>query len=128
MVDDQKKSPMDVDAFLQNFQGAEDLIEMIVEEFIKTYPDLVKQIESALKDREPQLLQISAHTLKGAVSNFKAGPTTDIAFELEKIGRSGELSDESLDDANKLFIQLQSEIEKLIPEIKKLATTAARSA
>ncbi len=70
----------------------EDLLSELVKIFLDDYPNSVREIEQALEQGNPQLLERAAHSLKGAVANFGAEDVVREAFELERMGRAGNLS------------------------------------
>jgi HPt (histidine-containing phosphotransfer) domain-containing protein len=60
--------------------------------FLDECPRMVQEIRFAWARGDAEALQHAAHTLKGCVANFGAGPAREAAFRLEAIGGSGDLA------------------------------------
>jgi HPt (histidine-containing phosphotransfer) domain-containing protein len=54
--------------------------------------DLMQQIRSAAASGDAPTVGRAAHTLKGMISNFCAPAAQASAFEVEKLGKSGDLA------------------------------------
>ena len=67
---------------------------IIVAGFLDDYPNLVEKIQESLKANDANGLERASHSLKGSVANFGAEPAYQAALELERIGRSNDLSNE----------------------------------
>jgi CheY-like chemotaxis protein len=91
-----------------NFVGMEDLATATVESFLEQQVHLLSAIEDALLVKDSKALELSAHTLKGAVSNFFAEPTRLRAAKLEELGRLGQW-----DKTEEIHLELKAEAEKL---------------
>ena len=85
--------------------------------FFEDSSSLLNRIEDSIKKRDSDALRKSAHTLKGAVSNFSAQRAYDAAYELEIAGKDNvfENSEEKLD-------LLKGEIAEVINAMKLLVT------
>lgn len=79
--------------------------------------ELIASVGQAVSDRDAEAISRAAHKLKGAASNFCADPTTNLAMELETLGRSGELA-----TAPGIWERLEAEAKKLSEALQKLAT------
>ena len=53
---------------------------------------LMDQVQQAAQSGDARKLGFSAHTLKGMISNFCSPAAQASAFELEKMGRGGDLA------------------------------------
>lgn len=102
--------------FLMQFQGMEDLALHAVSSFLDNLPDLLSSIEKSLKTKNPKELELSAHTLKGVLSNFYAEPSQLLAWKLEQIG-SGQVMDDS---AIRIYENLKREVTILANQLFKL--------
>ncbi|MEI6713638.1 MAG: Hpt domain-containing protein [Verrucomicrobiota bacterium] len=102
------------DAFLANFEGMEELVTQVIESFEENYPSLLARVKNAIDSSDMGELQISAHTLKGVVSNFYAEHCRLLAFELEKMGKEKEATralnvfDKLSKEAGRLSVALRS--------------------
>lgn len=68
------------------------LLGEMVELFLLEYHEALKRIRRAVEDHDPEALAISAHSLKGSVSNFCADDVTEVTAKLETLGREGDIS------------------------------------
>jgi HPt (histidine-containing phosphotransfer) domain-containing protein len=82
---------LDADAVLDRVGGDEELLREIIAIFLEEYPLLMAEIRVAVSRSDRANLERAAHSLKGAVSNFGARTATDLARDLEAVGRTGEL-------------------------------------
>jgi HPt (histidine-containing phosphotransfer) domain-containing protein len=101
---------------LDRVGGDEDLLREITAIFVEEYPQLLQEIEAAIRDRSAVRLERAAHTLKGSVSNFGAQAATEAAYRLETLGRQGKLeqAEEALPDLLSEFVQLESALHQLL--------------
>lgn len=98
----------DRNAFLANFHGMEDLAIQTINSFLSTLPSVVSALEIAIQNRNAIDVELNAHTIKGVVSNFFAEPSRILALQLEQMGSAN-----NLEQAEKLFMQLKDELQKL---------------
>ena len=54
--------------------GDEEIIQIITPMFLEGCDKQVEEIQSAIRDKDAELLYRSAHTFKGLVGNFNAKP------------------------------------------------------
>lgn len=66
---------------------------------------MLKKIEHAIQNNDPEQIRKNAHTLKGSVSNFSAKKAYDAAYTLENIGKQ-----QSLQNVQDAFHILKNEI------------------
>ncbi len=102
----------DREAALARVGDDEELLTELVKIFLDDYPKSMTAIEDAVARQDPPLLEHAAHTLKGAVANFGADAVVREACELERQGRSGDLSlaGENLHRLHKVIRQLDCEM------------------
>lgn len=118
MSSSSEEKAMDAEKFRSRFVGAEDLIDLTVAEFIRGVPEMIERIGSALSSGDARGVEVGAHTLKGALAVFEAGPARDLAFELEKKGRGADLG-----DCDRSFDLLRTEIHRLEADLKTIVTS-----
>lgn len=82
----------DVRAALQRLDGDQTLLAELGDLFFEECPGLLRQARAAVRAQDARALEIAAHTLKGAVSNFHAQASFDAAYQLERMGRNKDLS------------------------------------
>ncbi|TFH41511.1 MAG: Hpt domain-containing protein [Chrysiogenales bacterium] len=90
----------------ERLDGNYDLFRELAEMFIANSAELLSSLEKAIRERDAAAIGKAAHTIKGAVANFSADGAFAAAYEIEKIGKSGELN--SVDTA----------MESLVNELK----------
>jgi HPt (histidine-containing phosphotransfer) domain-containing protein len=82
----------DSQELLEELDGDREFLEESLEMLDRDAPALLKQIREALERDDAEAVSVSAHTLKSMVGNFCAPPAFDAALDVEKCGRSGDLS------------------------------------
>jgi len=92
-----------------------DLFVELSELFFEDSSALLKKIEDSISRGDTDALRKSAHTLKGAVSNFSAQKAYDAAYELEIAGK-----DKMLEKATEQLTTLKDEINEVIDAMKSL--------
>ena len=78
---------------LDHVEGDEQLLADLAGVFLKDYPAQMKEIRRAINQQDLAGIERAAHSLKGAVANFGARRTFNVAFELEKASRGGDLAE-----------------------------------
>jgi|GEM_PF-5487054 len=71
---------------LFQFRGDEEILLEMVELFIEAKEDFLSAIEDSIAKKDGDRLRISAHTLKGVLSNFFAENGKKNAYLLEECG------------------------------------------
>lgn len=82
-----RKLSFDQNAFAENFSGMFDLAHQTFNEYLKVLPSFLLEIEDALRRADSRSLELSAHKLKGTVSNFFADSSVSLAWKLEQMAR-----------------------------------------
>jgi HPt (histidine-containing phosphotransfer) domain-containing protein len=87
-----------------------DLLAEMIDLYLSSSPLLMAEIESAVAARDAQKINREAHTLKGVLKNMCAATCAEAAFQLETIGKSGDVerADEPLAILRNEFQRLQS--------------------
>lgn len=106
----------DREAALARVGDDEELLLELVKIFLDDYPINLSAIRSALAEGNSKGVEHAAHTLKGAVANFGADVVVKEAFELERMGRAGDIS-----HANENLQRLAAVLEQLDQELRPLA-------
>jgi len=73
----------------------------------------------AIESGNARAVQVTAHTLKGALSNLAAGRASRVAEELESMGASGQLNgaDEKLNELEQELARAMKGLESLRQEV-----------
>ena len=106
---------LDKTAVLDRVGGDEELLREITDLFLVEYPEQLEEIRKAVAARDARQVQESAHSLKGAVSNFGAAAVTQAAFELEQMGRQNDLS-----RATSALAALEAQLASLQPALRSI--------
>ncbi|OQW48462.1 MAG: hypothetical protein A4S09_04595 [Proteobacteria bacterium SG_bin7] len=112
-VQTQKTVHLNKDLLLQHFAGDEEILIKFINGYLKTVPNLLGNLQTAVTKKDAKLLRISAHTLRGTIANFFAN---DICKKLDVIEHAenlsweniGELVNTAEGDINELGVQLSS--------------------
>jgi CheY-like chemotaxis protein len=107
----------DKQAALERFDGDEDLLNEITAVFLDDYAKQLDEIADAVDKGDAELIDRTAHRLKGAVGNIGAQAVVDLALELEKMGRKGEL-----DGIEDKYRQLKNKVNQLVQELRQNKT------
>lgn len=102
------------------FDGDDELLVEVAELFLADYPRQLTAIRSAVARADAPGVEIAAHTLKGAVSNFAAGAARDAAGRLEALGRDG-----AVENAEGVYEELVREMRRLEAALRALIGRAA---
>jgi len=83
-------------AFLNEMTGGdEEFTTELLQEFLRTIPPLLTQLEQALNAGDSEVLARAAHTIKGSARSVGALALAEIAFAVEQAGKQQRLGDAS---------------------------------
>ncbi len=94
--------------------GDAELLRQMLGLFLQRNGQLLGRVEAAVAARDAAALCEAAHAYKGAVSHFAALEVRELAFTLEKVGKSGELG-----NIEELWGQLQVASGQLQDELQQ---------
>ena len=77
---------------IERLGGAEDLLDELLELLLKQTTTDLPQIAEAVERGDTDRLEHLAHNLKGAAASLSAERVRQAAFDLESIGRCGDMS------------------------------------
>jgi two-component system, sensor histidine kinase and response regulator len=80
------------DTILEAVGGNMKLLARVRDAFTSQSPRLIDAMRDAIAQRNADVLYRSAHTLKGAISNFGMGEALDAAIQLERAGKESDFS------------------------------------
>lgn len=109
------KSILNIPELAERLDGDFDLFVELSELFFEDSSVLLNKIEDSIERNDSEALRKSAHTLKGAVSNFSAQRAYDAAYELEISGK-----DSVFENAGEKLNLLKNEIADVINAMKSL--------
>lgn len=105
---------IDFKNILINFGEDEDLLKSTINLSMTHLPKYLNEIQNALIKKDLKALEVSAHTLKGSLSIYLYKPITQLAFELENMGREGRL-----EGAEEKLNFLAAQVNDFLMELKK---------
>ena len=73
---------------LYRVDGNTELLQKIVDLYMKLSPSLLLRIEEGIQEQNGLQVRQAAHNLKGMVSNFAALPVIEAILNVEKMGES----------------------------------------
>ncbi len=98
--------PFNLSVLIRNLSGNEEMAIELLEDFLSYYKTRLEEMKEAIEKEKADLLRRSAHSFKGAVSNFDAPHARKLATELEKMGKSG-----TVEHADRTWKALADEME-----------------
>ena len=87
--------PLEIDAVLERCMGNVETVRMILDEFEQEAVADLAKIRQHVEHGDCDETARVAHALKGAAGILAANALSDIAFSVERMGRSGALTDSS---------------------------------
>ncbi len=97
----------------ENFD--KEVIDEIIEIFIREYPTRIKELEKDIQAHDFDSLAKHAHSIKGVIANFYDEDARQMAFQLEKKGKS--LDSSGLDED---LLLLKKACEHLMAELNEI--------
>ncbi|MCH8041257.1 MAG: response regulator [Nitrospinae bacterium] len=98
---------------LAQLDGDQELMRELIALFLETGLSLMDQIREALDRGDSVGLMKAAHTLKGAVTTFRAKAVWEVLYRLEQVASAKNLS-----EAEKVSREVTQEMEQLILELR----------
>lgn len=115
--DSDQATELDHSVLLAVVDGDNDLIRGISGLFLDSYPGLMSAIHHAIARNDSEALVRAAHTLQGSGGYFITDFARKTLVDLERMAHEGNLS-----NAGDRAAKVASELERLKPEVTKLAT------
>ncbi len=83
-------SMFDFDEVTERCGGDKELAIELLQMFHDSWPESLDTIEAAIADQDADLLERTAHTLKGTASTLSAGEVSKIAYDLQVAGKNAD--------------------------------------
>jgi two-component system sensor histidine kinase/response regulator len=83
---------LDLDAALTRLGDDAELLRDLIGFFFEDSPPLLEQLQQAVAERNANVIERAAHSLKGLASNFSGQRAVQAALRLEKMGHSNDLA------------------------------------
>jgi len=94
--------------------GREDICKKIVAVFTETMPEQFAKLRAAMRNHDPKMIRMYAHSIKGMAANISASEVRQVALEIETAGRDGKV-----EKADLLMNRLEHASEKLFTAFQK---------
>lgn len=104
---------LDVSGLKTHFAGDEEMIGELVEVFSETYIETLSELKNAIENNDLEVIERSAHSMKGMVANFFAKKIQDDCYEAEQMGKTNNLK-----NINEVVNQIEQDIPILLQELK----------
>ena len=104
----EKDAPIDMDELMEIMGEDDELLKECLDDFIDDYPEALEGIKKAIDAGDPSALNGNAHGFKGTLKYLAAEEAADAAFQLERMGKDG-----NLDGAEESYRQLLAACERL---------------
>ena len=102
-------------SLLERVEGDRELLTEMIHLFQEDAPKLLTAMRDALQRGDMAVLERSAHSLKGAVSNLSAKATAAAALQLEKDAKN-----KDAEAAKKSLAEVERAVERLLPALAEL--------
>jgi CheY-like chemotaxis protein len=102
-------------SLLERVEGDQELLTEMIHLFQEDAPNLLAAMRDALERGDMVVLERSAHSLKGALSNLSAKATAAAALQLEK-----DANCKNAELAKKSFAQVERAMEQVLPALGEL--------
>jgi len=99
---------------LEAVRGDREMRKLVMETAVQEAPPLLAALRDAVADGDVSALLQNAHSLKGLMKYFSDNPAANHAFELEMMGRDGDVS-----RAEETFAALETEMEQFAVKLLK---------
>jgi PAS domain S-box-containing protein len=88
-----KESPVfDYQVLMERLMDDEDLVRIIMNAFLSDIPQQIVKLKEFIDSENSLGAGRQAHTIKGAAANVEGVSLREVAFEMEKAGKAGELN------------------------------------
>jgi HPt (histidine-containing phosphotransfer) domain-containing protein len=80
------------EVFLQRMMGDEDFARSVAVGFLKELPGLLTALKERVAQQDLESIWKQAHKMKGSAANVGGEALKNVAFEMEKAGKAGDLA------------------------------------
>ena len=94
--------------------NAPELLVDVINSYLEGTPMLLDGIGQAIKEKQPKLLQISAHSVESSSASMGATKLSELCKELESIGHRG-----TTEGADVILSQVKAEYERVETALQK---------
>ena len=90
---EQDHGPINIAELHEIMDHDEELLRECLADFLSDFPQMLDHIKTAIHSGNYEDLEASAHAFKGSLKYLAAFPASDLAFQLETMGKKGEPRD-----------------------------------
>ncbi len=83
---------LDMSVALEAVENDPELLRIVLEAMLEETPNLVEQLDQAIRNDDVVTVQRAAHTINGTMRLFPDQPVRSFAGQLEKMGREKDLT------------------------------------
>jgi two-component system sensor histidine kinase/response regulator len=105
----------DVSGVLDKLGGDREFLAECIDLFAAELPAMMQTLRDSIQAASPDRVHAAAHALKGMTSNFCEDGPAKTAGRIDRLAREGQI-----DEAPRLFAELEDEIEKLLADLRAL--------
>ncbi|MDY6971928.1 MAG: response regulator [Thermodesulfobacteriota bacterium] len=104
-----KSVPMNFEKAVEEFEGDEDFLMEVIEGFLANVKTQIGVIRQGIADSNADAVRKEAHSIKGGAANLTADELSEVALELENMGKTENLDGgiETLERLEKEFYRLE---------------------
>ncbi|MBN2297254.1 MAG: PAS domain S-box protein [Deltaproteobacteria bacterium] len=85
--------PIDYKRAMDEFECDDEFLRELLEEFIRNVKGQIQTIQKAITDGNAEKVRTEAHSIKGGAANLTADDLAKAAYDLEMLGKSGDVAD-----------------------------------
>ena len=104
-----KTTPIDFERAIAEFEGDEDFFLDVLKQFLMNVKNQVEILRQAIVEGNGEVVRKEAHSIKGGAADLAASKLSDLAFELEKMGKANALA-----NGMSTLGELEEEIQELL--------------
>ncbi|MFV9644981.1 MAG: Hpt domain-containing protein [Desulfobacterales bacterium] len=101
------KPVFDRDYALEMTDGDTEFLKELVDLFNADYPQKLAGILRAIEEKDFDVIDKTAHSLKGASGNLGLNRVYELAFEIERMGKA-----KNIEGIDKIYQELEEELER----------------
>ena len=113
-LDAPDKSQFDADDLIERLMGNHALAKRVAGAFMDSMPQELQALSNAITNSDADGLTLAAHSIKGAAANVGSKAVSDLASQLERLGRAGAIA-----SASEVLPELNARFESLKPAIQQ---------
>jgi len=100
---------IDLSRAMEAVDGDRTLLKELISDFMNDYPRQLEHIRSVVESGDAEQVERFAHGLKGSIGVFGAQEAYHLAYQLECMGKKGELS-----GADAILRRFEQEVQELV--------------